>query len=247
MPAYTFEALDAKGATQKGLIDADTARSARGMLRARSLVPILVEPAMGSSGSGDSSSGLNMTIWASRIFNATALSVWTRQLAGLVAAGLPLERALAALTEEAEVSRQRNLMASLRSEVNGGSPFARALAQYPREFSNSYTAVIAAGEQSGQLGTVLERLADDLESTEALKNKLLAASLYPAIVTLVAIAIVVFLVTYVVPQVAGVFAGSKRALPFLTVAMMSISDFVRDYGWWMLGASVLAVVGVIMA
>lgn len=247
MPAYTFEALDAKGATQKGLIDADTARSARGMLRARSLVPILVEPAMGSSGTGGSSSGLNMTIWASRIFSATALSVWTRQLAGLVAAGLPLERALAALTEEAEVSRQRNLMASLRSEVNGGSPFARALAQYPREFSNSYTAVIAAGEQSGQLGTVLERLADDLESSEALKNKLLAASLYPAIVTLVAIVIVVFLVTYVVPQVAGVFAGSKRALPFLTVAMMSISDFVRDYGWWMLGASVLAVVGVIMA
>ncbi|MBA4266718.1 MAG: type II secretion system protein GspF [Comamonadaceae bacterium] len=247
MPAYTFEALDAKGATQKGLIDADTARSARGMLRARSLVPILVEPAMGSAGTGSSSSGLNMTIWASRIFSATALSVWTRQLAGLVAAGLPLERALAALTEEAEVSRQRNLMASLRSEVNGGSPFARALAQYPREFSNSYTAVIAAGEQSGQLGTVLERLADDLESSEALKNKLLAASLYPAIVTLVAIVIVVFLVTYVVPQVAGVFAGSKRALPFLTVAMMSISDFVRDYGWWMLGASVLAVVGVIMA
>ncbi len=247
MPAYTFEALDAKGATQKGLIDADTARSARSMLRARSLVPILVEPAMGASGSGSSSSGLNMTIWASRIFNATALSVWTRQLAGLVAAGLPLERALAALTEEAEVSRQRNLMASLRSEVNGGSPFARALAQYPREFSNSYTAVIAAGEQSGQLGTVLERLADDLESSEALKNKLLAASLYPAIVTLVAIVIVVFLVTYVVPQVAGVFEGSKRALPFLTVAMMSISDFVRDYGWWMLGAGVLTVLGVIMA
>lgn len=247
MPAYTFEALDAKGATQKGLIDADTARSARSMLRARSLVPILVEPAMGASGSGSSSSGLNMTIWASRIFNATALSVWTRQLAGLVAAGLPLERALAALTEEAEVSRQRNLMASLRSEVNGGSPFARALAQYPREFSHSYTAVIAAGEQSGQLGTVLERLADDLESSEALKNKLLAASLYPAIVTLVAIVIVVFLVTYVVPQVAGVFEGSKRALPFLTVAMMSISDFVRDYGWWMLGAGVLTVLGVIMA
>src|SRR5690606_7277972 len=105
MPAYTFEALDAKGATQKGLIDADTARSARGMLRARSLVPILVEPTMGASGTGESSSGLNVTLWAGRIFNATALAVWTRQLAGLVAAGLPLERALAALTEEAEVSR----------------------------------------------------------------------------------------------------------------------------------------------
>jgi general secretion pathway protein F len=246
MPAYTFEALDAKGATQKGLIDADTVRSARSMLRARSLVPILVEPAMGSAGS-PSSSGLNVTLWASRIFNATALAVWTRQLAGLVAAGLPLERALAALTEEAEDSRQRNLMASLRSEVNGGSPFARALGQFPKEFSDSYTAVIAAGEQSGQLGTVLERLADDLETREALKNKLIAASLYPAIVTVVAIVIVVFLVAYVVPQVAGVFAGSKRALPVLTVAMIAISDFVRNHGLWLLAGFALIVGGVVMA
>ncbi len=246
MPAYTFEALDAKGATQKGLIDADTARSARSMLRARSLVPIAVEPAMGPA-SRPSESGLNVTLWSSRIFNASALSVWTRQLAGLVAAGLPLERALAALTEEAEDHRQRNLMASLRSEVNSGSPFARALGQFPREFSDSYAAVIAAGEQSGQLGTVLERLADDLEAREALKNKLVAASLYPAIVTLVAIVIVVFLVSYVVPQVAGVFAGSKRALPALTVAMIAISDFVRGYGWWLLGALVLAAGGVAMA
>ena len=246
MPAYTFEALDAKGATQKGLIDADTARSARSMLRARALVPISVEPAMGSNGI-EQGSGLNMTLWASRIFNATALAVWTRQLAGLVAAGLPLERALAALTEEAEDNRQRNLMASLRSEVNGGSPFARALAQFPREFSQAYTAVIAAGEQSGQLGTVLERLADDLENREALKNKLIAASLYPAIVTVVAIVIVVFLVSYVVPQVAGVFEGSQRALPVLTVAMIAISDFVRNQGWWLLGALAVLVVGIVLA
>ncbi|MBW0171896.1 MAG: type II secretion system F family protein, partial [Hydrogenophaga sp.] len=153
----------------------------------------------------------------------------------LVSAGLPLERALAALTEEAEDEKQRNLMASLRSEVNGGSPFARALAQHPREFSPIYTGVIAAGEQSGLLGTVLERLADDLEAREALKNKIVAASLYPAIVTLVAIVIVVFLVSYVVPQVANVFAGSKRALPFLTVVMLGLSDFVRSYGWLLLG------------
>jgi general secretion pathway protein F len=246
MPAYTFEALDAQGATQKGLIDADTARAARGMLRARSLVPILVEPAMGPKGDGGSS-GLNITLWGGRAFNATSLAVWTRQLAGLVAAGLPLERALSALTEEAEEDKQRNLMASLRSEVNGGSPFARALSQHPREFSPIFTGVIAAGEQSGQLGTVLERLADDLETREALKNKLIAASLYPAIVTLVAIVIVVFLVSYVVPQVAGVFAGSKRALPFLTVVMLNLSSFVRSYGWLMLLLVVAGSVGLVMA
>jgi general secretion pathway protein F len=238
MPAYTFEALDAQGATQKGLIDADTAKAARGLLRARSLVPLVVEPAT-SAGGESQAQGLNITLWGGGVFNATTLAVWTRQLAGLVAAGLPLERALAALTEEAEDNKQRNLMADLRSEVNGGSPFARALARHPKEFANIYTAVIAAGEQSGQLGTVLERLADDLETREALKNKLIAASLYPAIVTVVAIVIVVFLVAYVVPQVAGVFAGSKRALPFLTVVMLNLSAFVRSYGWLMLGALVL--------
>ncbi|WP_372658300.1 type II secretion system inner membrane protein GspF [Hydrogenophaga sp.] len=246
MPAYTFEALDAQGATQKGMIDADTARAARGMLRARALVPILVEPAVHAPGA-ERLGGLNITLWGGRVFNPTTLAVWTRQIAGLVAAGLPLERALSALADEAESEQQQRLVAALRSEVNGGSPFARALAQHPREFSNTYTAVIAAGEQSGQLGTVLERLADDLESTEALKNKLIAASLYPAIVTLVAIVIVVFLVSYVVPQVAAVFAGSKRALPFLTVVMLSISAFVRNQGWLMLILLALSVGGVVMA
>ncbi len=246
MPAYTFEALDAQGATQKGLIDADTARAARSMLRARALVPLLVEPAAGSQGTS-AAKGLNITLWGGRAFSATTLAVWTRQLAGLVAAGLPLERALSALTEESEDEKQRNLMASLRSEVNGGSTFARALSQHPREFSPIYTGVIAAGEQSGLLGTVLERLADDLEAREALKNKIVAASLYPAIVTLVAIVIVVFLVSYVVPQVANVFAGSKRALPFLTVVMLGLSDFVRSYGWFMLALLALGIGGVVFA
>jgi general secretion pathway protein F len=246
MPAYTFEALDAQGATQKGLIDADTARAARGLLRARALVPLSVEPAVASEGQRGGR-GLNVTLWGGRVFSSTTLAVWTRQIAGLVAAGLPLERALAALTEEAEDDQQRNLLAALRSEVNGGSPFARALAQHPREFSAIYTAVIAAGEQSGQLGTVLERLADDLETREALKNKLVGAALYPAIVTLVAVVIVVFLVSYVVPQVAGVFAGSQRALPFLTVAMLGLSEVVRSHGWLMLGALLLAVGGLVAA
>ena len=246
MPAYSFEAIDAQGATQKGLIDADTAKAARGLLRARALVPLSVEPAVnvGADGKGK---GLNTTLWGGRVFNATGLAVWTRQIAGLVAAGLPLERALSALSEEAEKDEERRLVASLRAEVNAGATFARALGQHPREFSAIYTGVIAAGEQSGQLGSVLERLADDLETREALKNKLIGASLYPAIVTLVAIVIVVFLVSYVVPQVAGVFAGSKRALPFLTVAMLAISDFVRSYGWLMLGLLVLGGFALAMA
>ena len=234
MPAYTFEALDAQGSTRKGVMEGDTARAVRSMLRTQALVPLTVEPVNSSTANSSGSSGLNITLFTSRIFNATGLAIWTRQIAGLVSSGLPLERALTALTDESEDERQRNLLASLRAEVNAGSTFAKALSQHPREFSTIYTAVIGAGEQSGSLGQVLERLADDLEEQQALKSKLIGAALYPAIVTLVAIVIVLFLVGYVVPQVANVFAGTKRALPFLTVAMLAISDFVRSYGWLML-------------
>jgi general secretion pathway protein F len=244
MPAFTFEALDAQGNSRKGVIEGDTARTVRGLLRAQALVPLSVSPVAGGAGEdGQSSTGLNRNLFASRIFNATGLSIWTRQIAGLVTSGLPLERALTALTDESEDERQRNLLASLRAEVNAGSTFAKALAQHPREFSSIYTAVIGAGEQSGSLGQVLERLADDLEEQQALKSKLIGAALYPAIVTLVAIVIVLFLVGYVVPQVANVFAGTKRALPFLTVAMLAISDFVRNYGWFVLIAIILSVIG----
>jgi general secretion pathway protein F len=243
MPAYTFEALDAQGNTRKGVIEGESSRVVRGLLRTQSLVPLSVEPVISDSQGGSSASGLNKTLFTSRIFNTTGLSIWTRQIAGLVTSGLPLERALTALTDEAEDERQRNLLASLRAEVNAGSTFAKALAQHPREFSSIYTAVIGAGEQSGSLGQVLERLADDLEEQQALKSKLIGAALYPAIVTLVAIVIVLFLVGYVVPQVANVFAGTKRALPFLTVAMLAISDFVRNYGWLVLIAIILSTIG----
>ena len=244
MPAYIFEALDSQGVTRKGVMEGDTARAVRSILRSQALVPLSVEPVAGNS---ESSRGLNITLFTSRIFNATGLAIWTRQIAGLVSSGLPLERALTALTDESEDERQRNLLASLRAEVNAGSTFAKALSQHPREFSSIYTAVIGAGEQSGSLGQVLERLADDLEEQQALKSKLIGAALYPAIVTLVAIVIVLFLVGYVVPQVANVFAGTKRALPFLTVAMLAISDFVRSYGWLMLMVIGLIAVGAKLA
>ncbi|MBZ0224484.1 MAG: type II secretion system F family protein, partial [Comamonas sp.] len=139
------------------------------------------------------------------------------------------------------------LLATLRAEVNAGSPFAQALAQFPREFSPIYCAVIGAGEASGGLAQVLERLADDLEERQQLRAKLIGAALYPAIVTLVAIAIVLFLVGYVVPQVASVFAGSKHALPLLTVVMLAISDFVRHDGWIVLIVLVLIVIGARLA
>lgn len=225
MPAYRYEALDAAGKTQNGLLDGDNAKAVRAQLRARGLVPMAV--AAVSSGGGDGTA----TRFTRRVFSATTRSVWTRQLAGLVVSGLPLERALTALADEAPEAGQRELMAHLRSEVNAGSSFARALASAPREFDEVYRAVVAAGEASGALGQVLERLADDLEERQALRAKVFGAMLYPAIVSVIALLIVVFLVTYVVPQVATVFTNSKRALPALTVAMIGISDVLRHWGW----------------
>jgi general secretion pathway protein F len=229
MPAYTYQAIDNRGKPSSGLLEADTVKSARGALRARGLIPLEVVATQGSE--TEAGANWNKTLWAKRTFNATALAVWTRQLAGLVHSGLPLERALGALAEESEHPAQQGLVASLRAEVNAGSGFARALGQHPREFDATFTAVIAAGEQSGNLGAVLERLADDLEERENLRNKLISASLYPLIVTAFATVIVVFLMTYVVPQVANVFAGSKRALPGITVFMLALSGVLRNWGW----------------
>jgi general secretion pathway protein F len=239
MPAYRFEALDAAGKTQTGLTEADNAKAVRTQLRLRELVPLQVTPVTAASNDGSA------TQFTRRVFSATERAVWTRQLAGLVGAGLPLERALTALAEESDNERQRELVAHLKSEVNAGSPFARALGTAPREFDEVYRAVVAAGEQSGALGPVLERLADDQEQQQALRTKVLGALLYPTIVSIVAAIIVVVLVTWVVPQIATVFSSSKRALPLLTVMMLSISAFARQWGWLVLlalGAGLAALI-----
>ena len=239
MPAFRFEALDALGKSTTGLLEAETARAARSQLRAQALVPMAVTPV------GAAAASASRLRIGGRVFNSTGLAVWTRQLAGLVGSGLPLERALTALADEAEDAKQRELVAHLRSEVNSGAPFAQALHSAPREFDDVYRGVVAAGEQSGALGLVLERLADDLEARQELRGRLIGATLYPAIVSAIAVVIVIFLVTYVVPQVATVFTTSKRALPILTVAMMSLSSFLRSWGWLLLLA-IAAGVGLLL-
>ena len=236
MPAYRFEALQADGVLRKGTLEADSLKTARTQLRTQQLVPLLVE-AIASGSASEAALALpwwQRPIGAGRAFSTSERTVWTRQLAGLVGSGLPVERALAALSEEVEKEKQRHLLAAIRADINSGSTLGRALAQFPQEFPAIDRAVIAAGEQSGHLSDVLNQLANDLEDQQVLRAKLLSASLYPAIVSLVALAIVIFLVTSVVPQVAGVFAGTKRQLPGLTVAMLAISDLVRHWGWFLL-------------
>ena len=228
MPAYSFEALDPQGQTRRGVLEAETARHARSQLRAQDWVPLKIDVQQASR------TGLQTVIWESKVFGHDALAVWTRQLAGLVGAGLPLERGLSTLAQEAETPRQRDLVTALREEVNAGAPFAKALAQHPREFSAIYLAVIAAGEQSGHLDQVLEKLAEDLQAQQTLRNKLLAATLYPAIVSMVALLIVFFLLTYVVPQVAQVFNSNQQALPWLTTFMLGLSALVQALWLWVL-------------
>jgi general secretion pathway protein F len=241
MPAYRFEALDAAGKTSSGLLEADNAKTARAQLRSRQLVPMTVTPVTTATTDGTAPR------FSGRVFSATERAVWTRQLAGLVGSGLPLERALTALAEDTETVRQRELVAHLKSEVNAGSSFARALGTAPREFDDVYRAVVAAGEQSGALGAVLERLADDLEQQQALRAKVVGAMLYPAIVSLVAMVIVTVLVTWVVPQIANVFTSSKRALPMLTVGLLALSAFVRQWGWAVALLAIGGGVGYVMA
>lgn len=237
MPAFRFEALDASGKTVNGLVDADTPKAARAQLRTQHMVPLKVAPVQVA----ENEPGGSPSFFVGRVFSAAELSVWTRQLSGLVVAGLPLERALTALADEAESPRQRELVAHLRAEVNAGSTFARALCGSPREFDEVYCGVVAAGEQSGQLGGVLDKLANDLEEQQALKSKLIGATLYPAIVSAFAVLIVIALLVFVVPQVAQVFSSSKRALPLLTQFMLGLSAFMRNWGW-LLGLGVIGVV-----
>ncbi|MGV3743351.1 MAG: type II secretion system inner membrane protein GspF [Burkholderiaceae bacterium] len=227
MPAFRYEAVDVAGATKKGIVNADSPRAARSDLRTQGLVPIKVDAII---------SQVDETGKARRIsfgdkLSTNELALFTRQLASLLEASLPLEQAFSALLEQAERTYVRDLIASIRSEVMGGASLSDALSHHPRDFADIYRALVASGEQIGQLSRVLSRLADYIERRNAMVQKVKLAFTYPAIVTIVAFAIVIFLLTYVVPQIVSVFANTKQQLPFLTVMMLAISDFVRNYGW----------------
>ena len=236
MPAFRFEAIDTAGNAQKGVLDADSARSARSQLRGQGLTPLVVEPA-GSAARGERSRRLSL----GRKLSAREQAILTRQLASLLTAGLPLDEALSVLTDQAERDYVRELMAAIRAEVLGGHSLANALAQHPRDFPDIYRALVAAGEHTGKLGLVLSRLADYIEQRNALTQKIVLAFTYPAIVTLIALGIVTFLLSYVVPQVVNVFASTKQALPILTVLMMALSGFVRHW-WWAILLGIVFVV-----
>lgn len=239
MPAYRYEAVDAAGKTDRGVIEADSPKQARTHLRTRGLTPLTVD-ALGSAAQAARGSAVGF----GRRLSTQELALFTRQLASLIVAGLPLDEALAALADQTERAYVHELLAGVRAEVMGGSALSVALSQHPRDFPDIYRALVSAGEHSGHLGLVLEKLAGYIETRNALTAKIRLAFTYPAIVTVVAFAIVIFLLSYVVPQVVSVFANTKQKLPLLTVIMLALSDFVRQWWWAALIVLVLAVMAV---
>lgn len=221
MPSYQYEAVDDMGRSDRGMIDADSERSARQALRARGLLPLSVHETR--------SRGTQKWFAGSRISDAD-LGWLTRQLASLLAARLPLEAALRATLEQAERKHVAQTLAAVRDDVRAGHRLGDALAAHPRHFPEIYRALVDAGEQSGDLAQVLEKLADYIESRGALRNKVLTAFIYPAIVTMVSIGIVIFLLSYVVPQVVGAFSQAHQSLPLLTRIMLAASAAARQWG-----------------
>jgi general secretion pathway protein F len=237
MPAYQYQALDAHGGNTRGLLESDNERTAKQVLRNQGLIPLSVVQVGTVTAQ---TPWWKRPIYLSKVMGTETLVTFTRQLSGLMQAGLTLERALTALMEDV-TPRQSALIAALRAEVNAGHSLAQAMQQQGSEFPQVYQAVIAAGEQSGQFGQILQRLADDLEADHQLKQKVLSAILYPVIVSLVALLIVLFLLGTVVPQIAQVFVNNQQTLPSLTRLMLALSALVQSLGWPALGALMLGV------
>ncbi len=238
MGAFEYSALDAEGRTRKGLLEGDTARQIRQLLRDQGLTPLNVEQASRGSREQTGSGGR----WFGPRVSPIELALFTRQLSTLLAAGLPLEQALQAVARQTERRRTSGLLMSVRGRVLEGHSLAAALDDHPSVFPELYRATVAAGEQSGHLDLVLDRLADYAEARQQLRQKLTLALLYPIILTSMAILVVVGLVTYVVPQVVQVFDSIGQDLPILTRMLLVSSAFLREHGLIILVALVLLVV-----
>jgi general secretion pathway protein F len=226
MGAFEFQALDAGGRSQRGVLQGDTARAVRQVLRERGLTPVEVVE-LKQEQRGGSVAGRKLF---ERGLDGAQLAVLTRQLATLIKAGLPLDEAFAALAEQADSNHQRKLLVAVRARMLEGAPLAQALGEHPRAFDALYCAAVSSGEQSGQIGVVLTRLADHLENRAVAGSKLGQALIYPTLLFVVAVGVAVGLLTYVVPQVVQVFAQLKAELPPLTRFMLGVSAVLRDWG-----------------
>jgi general secretion pathway protein F len=242
MAAFDYNALDANGKEHKGVVEGDTARQVRQVLRDKDLMTLEITESHQKAQS-KRSSGTTAPRLFQRGISTTELALLTRQLATLIQAALPLDETLAAVANQTEKPRIKSMLFAIRSRVLEGHSLAVGLADYPKVFPELYRATVDAGEQSGHLDTVLERLADYTESRQEIQGKVRQALIYAAFLSLFAVAIVVFMMTSIVPQVVSVFEDTGQELPGLTLSLIAMSDFVVAYGMLMLLVVVAMVIG----
>lgn len=229
MAAYAYLALDAQGRQHKGLLEADSPRQARALLRERQLSPLQVSAARAREDE-QPRHGLRL----SRGLSAAELALLTRQLATLIQAALPIEEALRAAAAQAASARVKGMLLAVRSGVLEGQSLAQSLAAFPAAFPELYRATVAAGEHAGHLGLVLEQLADYTEQRQQSRQKIQLALLYPLILMIASLTIVGFLLGYVVPDVVKVFVNTGQSLPTLTRGLIAVSALVKHWGWLIL-------------
>ena len=237
MPAFEYQALDARGKNSKGVLEADNARHARALLREQKLTPVSV--ALASQQEKLLASGSQ---WFKRNISASELALITRQLATLVEAALPIESALLAVAEQCDKPRLKNMMMTVRSKVVEGYSLAEGLAEFPHVFDHLFRSMVAAGEKSGHLDQVLNRLADYTEQRQHMRSQILQALLYPIILTCFAVLVISILLAAVVPKIVGQFEHMGQSLPGSTLFLIGASDFLRAYGIFVLLGIILALV-----
>ncbi len=238
MAAFEYVALNPRGREEKGVLEADSSRQVRQILRDKGLAPLSVAATRERQSQG--SSGWRALFRPS--LSVRDLSLITRQLATLIAAGLPVEEAVLAVSKQTENARARSMMVTVRSKVMEGYSLANSLAEYPRAFPNLYRATVAAGESAGHLDLVLARLADYTESRHDSRQRIVQALVYPVVLFVLTLLILAGLLGYVVPDIVQVFSDTGQALPGLTVFVIAASEFVQGYGLMILGLLVVLAV-----
>jgi len=227
MAAFEYIALDIAGKQKKGVMEGDTPRQIRQQLRDKNLIPIDVE---GVNKKSKNKKQTQQGSFFQTKISAADLALITRQIATLVKAAIPVEESIKAVAEQCEKSKQQKMLLGLRARVVEGHTLADALSEYPTVFSELYCSMVAAGEKSGHLELVLDRLADYTESRQVISQKISGALVYPVILSIVSLGIVSFLLGYVVPQITASFVQSGQDLPWLTQALLSISEYVQSWG-----------------
>ncbi|WP_105214941.1 MULTISPECIES: type II secretion system inner membrane protein GspF [unclassified Pseudoalteromonas] len=240
MAAFEYRALDGKGKEKKGILEADTAKQIRQQLRDKGLMPLAVELAASQEKASAAKTGLFSGLFKAKIATSD-LALITRQLATLIQSALPVEAAVMAVAEQCEKPRLKKMLMAVRSKVVEGYTLADGLAEFPHVFDNLYRSMVAAGERSGHLDQVLNRLADYTEQRQYMRSQIVQAMVYPTILVVFAIAIVSILLGTVVPEILKTFEKSKQALPWTTEWVMAASAFVQNY-WFITLVVVIAVV-----